>query len=369
MGTRVYFLGAGASKAAVPTAALTADLLSKAIAQAGRGTTRPKWLKSVRRFTRELSGGRHPLPTIDEILAIIDSAIAQDCWLSATHSPKQLVTLRRDIVDATRWYIYDGLEYSRPKTNVLERLVEHAGERPVFVTLNWDTLLERASQRVSYGVACESNDGGFEVCDAPDSVMVLKPHGSVNWHRCGLCGTLRASSSREGYRCLDCHGAPMGEPVIVAPTLLPGPTPIVLQEVWRLVEDKLRRCNEVVIIGYSLPVQDVDVRLALLRSLGAQGRDGKRFTIVDMESSAMDATANRYQSLFGAKAMVEYHAYAKGLVDWLDGVPASFSVCSKSKASARISSGNIGNTSGSSQRPSSTSPSGNCSPSKSGASA
>jgi hypothetical protein len=87
--------------------------------------------------------------------------------------------------------------------------------------------------------------------------------------------------------------------VIVAPSYVRDVRDPVILGIWHSALEALREANEWVIVGYSLPPEDVAIRSMLLRAY--QGRDGEskpRITIVQKQRQEPELT--RYRLLLPA---------------------------------------------------------------------
>lgn len=86
--------------------------------------------------------------------------------------------------------------------------------------------------------------------------------------------------------------------------LLPSKSP--LQRVWNLAEQALRAAERAIIVGYSLPDDDLDVIYLLKRGLGELSkRSPNDITVVElagdpaMQDIARHPVGRRYRSIFG----------------------------------------------------------------------
>jgi SIR2-like domain len=152
----------------------------------------------------------------------------------------------------------------------------------VVVTLNWDTLLERAmtAYGVRWALASFSLRGGdLKWSLAPDRVHLVKLHGSVDWRIAG-------SDDRDSEPLFSVEG----EPQIVRSSRVLKDTQYVGDSLWTLPEmpylvppshfksasqrgldgalwacayGAILHCRELRIIGYSLPVTDYEARWLL----------------------------------------------------------------------------------------------------------
>jgi hypothetical protein len=123
-------------------------------------------------------------------------------------------------------------------------------------------------------------------------------------------------ANEQPVQCEQCH-TPY-EPLIITPTMAKTYANLLLNEIWRLAEDRLMRADHIVFIGYSMPDSDVYLRCMLKRALyanvkGFKRADGMRvpcpISVINYDPDYHEATHNqvynRYTSLFGP---IEYFA-------------------------------------------------------------
>jgi hypothetical protein len=162
--------------------------------------------------------------------------------------------------------------------------------RDAVVSFNYDAVFERSlPRRVAWSYE------GLE--EAPGSLRILKPHGSVGWQqtddRLSNCGSLEQA-------------------VVVAPTHLKfvaaadGDQPElrgyldqapVLTRIWTEMERQMRSAKALVFIGYSFPVADLYFS-SLLRSVLAERGQSPAVVVVNPDAVAISA---RLQNRFSIR--------------------------------------------------------------------
>jgi hypothetical protein len=171
------------------------------------------------------------------------------------------------------------------------------------------------------------------------SFGVYKLHGSLNWLRCDLCDNIyvnpvgaiaylsfllgdEVERRKRGDPWLEhledsgankCHcGYRPLRHVIVAPSFVRAVRDVILLEIWRNALEALRQAEEWIIIGYSIPPEDVAIRSMLLRAY--RGRDtGQRPRVTVIQREKKEPELSRYHLLF------PNHQYvAGGLAGYLD---------------------------------------------------
>ena len=140
---------------------------------------------------------------------------------------------------------------------------------------------------------------------------MLKIHGSLNWSYCPGCHRLDLGVSKEtgqtykmleelyhenplerryscqGFACPDRQTSV--EPVLITPTQRKDYRNPHVARVWALAERALRDAKRAIIVGYSLPDDDLDVIYLLKRGLGKLAKDAPK-NIVVVEKATDPAT-------------------------------------------------------------------------------
>src|SRR5262249_22198855 len=161
---------------------------------------------------------------------------------------------------------------------------------PAVISLNYDIIVDNAFVELSdclpdYG--CDIDTKLYQ--QRPHWGSLLKIHGSLNWSYCPGCDRLDLGVAESGrtYNMLEelyqsdrldarysCHGFPCPqcqtfvEPVLITPTQLKDYRNPHVRKVWTLAEQALRRAERAIIIGYSLPDDDLDVIYLIKPALG-----------------------------------------------------------------------------------------------------
>lgn len=330
------FMGAGASRAfEFP---LTSDLLPTIRSRLEDGSLFKGYDNSKRhratlhRFLRDLLPGfgkAHPehLPLITEVLSLVDHSITTGLALvpespRSTH-PSLRRLIERAIYEALDWEVdYD--EEPKALTSLtawLRKQIESPALDLAFLTTNYDPTVEiRLFERLGDG-AEYSCDFGFAWRDVDSGRIVPRPidaslrfyrlHGALNWLRCPLCdhiyvnpdGSIAPQGFREehdtdeGNSC-HCGYGPL-EPVMVAPSSVRDIRDTNLLEIWRHATEFLRTASTWIIIGYSLPQEDVAIRSMFLRAQAAWGEEwGGSPKIVVVQHGRSVATEARYRAMF-----------------------------------------------------------------------
>lgn len=199
---------------------------------------------------------------------------------------------------------------------------------PTVISLNYDIIADNAlvkhtNRLPDYG--CDITTERYK--NQPHCGTLFKIHGSLNWSYCPRCDRLDLGISKSGstYKMLDelyqinplearysCHGFPCPqcgtfvEPVLITPTQLKDYRNPHVAKVWNLAEQALRNADRAIIVGYSLPDDDLDVIYLLKRGLGQLANRAPAMIMVveKTNNTTMRAIGNhpvgrRYRSSFG----------------------------------------------------------------------
>lgn len=173
-------------------------------------------------------------------------------------------------------------------------------------------------------------------------IGVYKLHGSLNWLRCDLCDTIYVNpvgpiayisflsamgeepetastlllqeSGKSGATQCHCGNAPL-RAVIVSPSFVRDVRDPILLEIWRNALVALRRASQWVIVGYSLPPEDVAIRSMFLRAYSGRDEDqpGPEIIVVQKEQKEQKEPEKTRYTLLLPK-----HTYrTEGLSDFL----------------------------------------------------
>ena len=303
------------------------------------------------------------LPLITDVLSLVDYLLATGEAPIPKFGSDQLQDLRILLEQA----VIEAIEESETtNTASLSKLTDWilsapvAGEEPLsIVSTNYDMVIEkqlfeklkvkawrdasdadRDELESVHARALDSVDLGFiwrehrSGCFLPEihappmspTVRVFKLHGSVNWLKCPLCGFVyvntTGSINSQAFRgdkvdynntCLCGHGPVRS--VIVAPSMVRSIQDPNLLTIWRSALERLRTANEWVIVGYSLPPEDIAIRSILLRGYHGRGKYGPPIVTV-VQPSENEDIQNRYNLLL-PNCTFEFGGFTK----YISGLP------------------------------------------------
>jgi len=265
------------------------------------------------------------------------------------------------VIEAALRRIPSGREYHRKLLQPLYR----RGVEPSVVSLNYDVIVDNAM----FALADRHQRGhppDYRV-DIRTNVYkqyrrrgvfgkLLKIHGSLNWLYCEKCKRLdlfasqglKGRSSHSGLRtakalnelydsvpfddAYSCRGTPCRKrgckgfvtPILITPTYVKHYENPHVDRVWKEAERAMKQADRALIIGYSLPTDDVEVAMLFKRGLDHLPRN--RITIVEYVHGDCDKdpgkraalhkhpTGQRFRSLFGQG--LDWHT--TGFQGWLE---------------------------------------------------
>jgi hypothetical protein len=312
---RVVFMGAGASKPLgypLTGAILPAILkkLTKKAALFGRSEADVRAAEDLRRSLQLLLPGLDGfdddsnLPLVTDILSLIDHSLTSGRTLIQGQTNAGLVDMRRLLERAILHVIETGEPYTDRERQVLTAFTKWLSMDKVdgIISTNYDLAVERelfkpydthqgVSRDFDFGVRWRDPDHDrlYEP-PADPRVRFYKLHGSLNWLRCECCEHLYINTYGEiadlvydevtpSNSCHCGHG-PLST-VLVTPSFIRDIRDPNLLGVWTHALELLRKADEWVIVGYSMPPEDIAIRSLLIRA--ATARDGghpPRITVV-----------------------------------------------------------------------------------------
>ncbi len=339
MQNTVIIFGAGATKAC--GGPMTNEIMRRAFDNPGE-IEREDFLACVQEFLADNfspSGGVDPYPPLPLLISILDTAIDRKHSFNQKWNNSRL----SDVREALDYIIFAVLnnELQRLQTNcyrdLLEKMYSNNDDNPSLISLNYDIIVDN-----SVAMFNEHNRHGERPfpnynCDIATSTYknkvgktrLLKLHGSLNWLYCPSCNRLDVGLSRtersfskvldqlyqeqeaDGFNMearLTCKGRPCKscgagvQPVLISPTYLKDYRNPHISRIWYEADQMLRAAERVIIVGYSLPDDDLDVFYLLKRGLAHLSHE--QIDVVeydpDHRNIGDNPTGQRYQILFGS---------------------------------------------------------------------
>jgi hypothetical protein len=344
-GRTVLFLGAGASRPfGFPmTAEILPEILrrlrKRSLFRRSRGgraddagaSTHDELHHLLSRFLPPLFSGDVEPPLITDLLSLVDHLLAAGNAPQPDLDLRDLDRLRTLLERAIAEVLAEPTVPDRANANedVLRRFVDwmhgraRSGACPLsIITTNYDVVIEkRLYERIEAHEIPDLIDFGlsWRVVDSPgDAPAQARPsqpwlglyklHGSLDWLRCPLCdhiyidpartifrgeGGRSEGASRRNATCV-CGYRPLRH-IIVAPSMVRDVRNPNLLTIWHSALEALRTADEWIVIGYSMPPEDVAIRAMLLRAHRGR-RQPPRVRLV--ERGPNEEVEARYRLLF-----------------------------------------------------------------------
>lgn len=237
--------------------------------------------------------------TIVDVLSLTDLLLSEGL---AAHSKATHADLReqRALLDIAINGVLQGRKAQDLRDRLAAWVIAQAGatskSRVSIVTTNYDTLLEDAIFRhleaaqlaaetvVDFGMPWRTVRPEPVVMRPQDAPLaVMKLHGSLNWLKCESCGyvtmnirqrihalSFRGRQVPEGYNVCECDG--LLRSTLVVPSTVRDVRDANLLGIWQAALEEIRRADQLLILGYSIPAEDITVRSLLIRALNGRPR-------------------------------------------------------------------------------------------------
>lgn len=250
----------------------------------------------------------HP-PEITEILSLLDHLIFTGSSAVPRFPRERLTRLRALLERAVATVVTEPDKPTKDQRALIEKFVnwivaESAKEAKAaadphvitVITTNYDLAVEQpltaaietrhGKYRIDYGFnwrdpfQYEGDEEVVRLRPADPAVGLYKLHGSINWLRCPLCDHVYlngfgaifdqafASRMRPKNTC-SCYHWPMGT-LLVAPSMIRDIRDPSLLAIWQAALEAMRRAQRWVVVGYSLPAEDLAIRSLFLRASRAR---------------------------------------------------------------------------------------------------
>jgi hypothetical protein len=277
-------------------------------------------------------------PNLEDIFTSIDLAANTGHHLGFDFPPAKLRTVRRALLTRIINILNDSYGRARKLESSQWRQLKEFFEKidtahSAFISINWDTVIERRLQEVrnlsfvSYKcgeVAAEFPRKGNEVrlTRRPQRIVpVIKIHGSINWLYCDSCRRLHCfppsqareiesqllspeewelihpkTQKRQQWTCSRCPEVCLGTRIATLSYLKALDFPM-FQKSWFSAERVLRNASRWVFIGYSLPAADYEFKYLLKRV--QISRQEKPEIVLVTGGTDPELTYSNYQRFFG----------------------------------------------------------------------
>jgi hypothetical protein len=258
-------------------------------------------------------------PLITDLLSLVDQLLLDGHALGSELGPQSLDRLRALLDSALVEVLAEPPGEKHGAEELLNRLsgwIIDQAERLAVITTNYDLTIEsriyrripahHVAREIDFGLSWRSANGkGPWPRPVKPRLGFFKLHGSLDWLRCAQCGHVTIDLQRGPSRAFEagrggrggacvCGYRPLRH-IFVAPSMVRELRDPNLLAVWHGALEALRTADEWVVIGYSLPPEDVSVRSLLLRAWRSRARPPRLRVI---ESSPDRELQSRYRLLF-----------------------------------------------------------------------
>ena len=279
-----------------------------------------------------LDANGHRLPLVTSLLSMLDYSLSSGQALVSRLSPDEIRTARALLERA----IYQTIEFEKMATNEALSRQPNAYTKSLaqwldkirpeqtavgVITSNYDVAIEHAwgfnrqtlelledlSLDVGFDWTWPDDDDLETIISRPAAPRrrLYKLHGSTNWLRCGLCDRVYINPAvdiavwayeRESYDANSCHcGHSKLEVQIVSPSFIREMRAPNLTSVWQAALNWLRRADDWIVIGYSFPDEDLNIRSLFTRGLASR-RKPPYVTAIQLGPNEQVRT--RYEAFF-----------------------------------------------------------------------
>ena len=339
MNNPVIILGAGATKEC--GGPLTNEILPKAFSILG---IEEDSLRILGDFLKEQfyvplsseSRDKDDFPPLPLLLSLVDTAIDRKHAFGADWPIERVREVRASIEYAIFTVLKKTLRKLPPDRDFHQQLFDYfpKKEPPTVISLNYDIIVDNAFAKLGRVRSRRKNllhmpDYGTDITPSRGRQSVafgrlLKIHGSLHWMYCPGCSRLKVNIARtrnyfvkgiwnRDVHCENCQA--QLQVVMITPTHLKDYRNPHIARVWYEAEQALRNAQRVIIIGYSLPDDDIEVAYLLKR--GLERFQKKRVTVVGHDpegrSKEKNPTWQRYKVLFGS----DFEWRPDGFKHWL----------------------------------------------------
>ncbi len=284
-------------------------------------------------FTPEfLEENKFRLPLVTSLLSMLDFSLSAGQALISGLTPEEIKNARMLLERA----IYEAIEYGnqtdssrsfsrgvgRPTKSLTKWLdgLRPLGEVSV-ITSNYDVAVEKAwgfDEDNKFLIEDLAPDFGFDwlwPTNSPNEQLMKRPakplhrlyklHGSTNWLKCGLCDRMYINPlvdiaiyayERQHTFSNKCHcGHGKLEVQIVSPSFVREMRAPNLASIWQHALNWLRSADDWIVIGYSFPDEDLNIRSLFTRAVASR-HNPPQVTAVQFGTS--EQTRMRYEAFF-----------------------------------------------------------------------
>jgi len=321
--SKVYFLGAGATKAVAQSAPLNDEILETALFESGYEEISEE-IEEIQTFLKEVfHDKKNNIPRLGDILSFIDFSIREKTISIKNYYYEDFIKIRNSFVRLIAIVLRNNLK--NLNSSATDNFVRNINENDSIISTNYDIVIDNAllsiKKNTNYGVKIRQNIlpvelSGDQIRAVPlldmllnqGPIKLLKLHGSLNWLYCPKCDEIDITLRQKGIAeylnlnkeyellCLNKYCTSHYEPLIVTPTKFKIYENRILNKIWEISKERISKADEIVFIGYSLPEADTEIRCLILNGVN-MAETKPKITFVDKPGGSNDI--NNYNRLFG----------------------------------------------------------------------
>lgn len=321
----VYFMGAGATRAASDKAPLNRELVEKALGDCSE----TEEARELQEFLRKVYHRERP-PANNQIWNLLDYLIQRGRTGSKDYSLEKIGDLRTSLIKLLINFFRERLAEADHK--LFTQFIKVTPPGTTIISTNYDILLDNGfldNEHCNYGAKIRKPIGRESVrmggMDRPASDvfwgffnrgdLLLKLHGSLNWLFCRRCDEvdiiLRDKASEKDLGSLYCSNENCTnkyEPLLITPTMFKSYETRFVKEIWDIAGRELTLADELTFVGFALKEEDYHVRSLLMSSLLNRGGSYSKVTVIDKknpvkdvneETRRLDGISVEYRELYG----------------------------------------------------------------------
>jgi NAD-dependent SIR2 family protein deacetylase len=280
----------------------------------------------------------HEKISLEDLYTIIDQAILKKRNVGIFDLASTIQV--RESLDRLISFIVNRQIKEETINNLYIPLYESLSEIPdlSFISLNWDFLLERILYKKNISVDYKIPLEVLPYQDKTNKKLhheILKPHGSLNWQLCPICESIYSdidfsTQNISLTKCPKCQNiyesstyekAKLAEnnininqrlmPLLISPTFIKENNIPHLNFIFQEIYKKLIEADEIIFIGYSLPISDHDIRNLLIRANSVNSEAKVKVVLKEELSDIKNRLRYNYTSIYGKSIKFYWEGFDK----------------------------------------------------------
>jgi hypothetical protein len=343
----LWIFGAGASHSSPYNTPLQKDLLDHFVTKKGPG---PKSAEIFKIINDVLPGASASNVLLEELFSAYElrASHPRSSMEEVGKAKGAIHTLHGALAKAVmaygpgslpKWKPYQRNKQDAPYAELMEKLYPIDADaadirKHGLVTMNYDIHLDRCVINMRLPAAGEMDvDYGIDFTDyripgsferpRPRAILLLRPHGSLNWLRCLACRAIFTTVSKHAdvskrSLCSSCKTQKLDR-ILVHPSYLRNYSDPSLQIIWGRMQEELIASDRWVFVGYSLPDADVHLRDVLRHAFMARRRKPKVVWAgyrSPQDDGTWETERARYYAMFG-DALRPWNATSGGFAEFV----------------------------------------------------